>query len=109
MEDTNCGENCAFFKSGFCLNEKECPNYTETIWEEAATGKTKVVKDCAPKRTMMEQQRAINSITAMHGAFQKLKEKVESLETMLFQIINASKKFLQEQEEIKQIEKKNED
>src|SRR5690554_2741466 len=96
MENTSCGENCCFVQSGFCNSEKDCPNYTETIWEEASTGKIKTVKDCSPKRTMIEQQRLINSFTGVTASVQVLRDKIDKLESLLLQIINESKIFIAE-------------
>lgn len=113
MEDTRCGEDCCFVKSGFCNKDSECPNYTETIWEEASSGKTKIVKDCAPKRTMIEQQNMTNSFNAVTASNQVLRDKIDRLEGLLLQIIQESKIFFAEIEEgnIKALEyqeKKNE-
>lgn len=99
MEGTSCGEDCCFVKSGFCDSEKGCPNYTESFWEETSTGKMKTVRDCAPKRTMLEQQRLVNSYTMMTGSMNELRDKIDNLEKILLQIINESKIFIAEIEE----------
>ena len=99
MDDTRCGDDCCFVKSGFCNKDCECPNYTETIWEEASSGKTKIVKDCAPKRTMIEQQRMVNSFNAITASNQVLRDKIDKLEGLLLQIINQSRIFFAEIEE----------
>lgn len=99
MEDTRCGDECCFVKSGFCNKDTECPNYTETVWEEASSGKMKTVKDCAPKRTMIEQQRMTNSFNAVTASNQVLRDKIDRLEGLLLQIIQESKIFFAEIEE----------
>lgn len=55
-KDTYCDKNCPFVKQGFCDKVEECPNYVESIWEDALTKECKVVKDCSPKRVMLETQ-----------------------------------------------------
>lgn len=98
-EDTRCGKNCCFVKSGFCEDDTGCPNYTETIWEDISNGKIKTVRDCAPKRTMIEQQRLINSMTGLQNAFETLSNRLNSVENSLSHIINESKIFFAEIEE----------
>lgn len=105
MEDTACGEDCCFVKSGFCNNETECPNFTETIWQEGNSGKIKNVKDCSPKRTVIEQQRIINCVVACQGSVQVLRDKIENLETLLLNLINQSRSAFCEIEEATQINK----
>jgi hypothetical protein len=112
MEDTRCGENCCFVKSGFCDSDTGCPNYTETLWEESSSGKLKTVKDCSPKRTMIEQQRMINSFSATQGSVQVLRDKVDNLETLLVNLVNQTKQVfieLQEKSEVKKIQQRNPD
>lgn len=54
MENTSCGEECPFVKTGFCNSDRECPNYSESCWVEGRTGEQKMVKDCIPKRLMIQ-------------------------------------------------------
>lgn len=91
MEDTRCGENCCFVKSGFCDSDIGCPNFTETLWEEGSSGKIKTVRDCSPKRTMIEQQRMINSFAGTQASVQVLRDKIDRLEMLLVNLVNQTK------------------
>lgn len=56
MENTHCGDQCPFVKSGFCSEVTKCPNYMESWWTEQGGTVPKLVKDCSPKRLMLQQQ-----------------------------------------------------
>lgn len=58
MEDTHCGENCPYKKMGF----EKCPNEMETWWQPSEGGEPKLVKDCAPKRTVLMLQQLTNRV-----------------------------------------------
>lgn len=56
IQDTANCENCAFkIKDG-----KKCPNYIETLWNEEGNQQPRIVKDCAPKRTLLMLQELYN-------------------------------------------------
>lgn len=38
----------------------ECPNYIETLWHEKDNPQPRIVKDCAPKRTLLMLQELYN-------------------------------------------------
>lgn len=109
MDNTNCGTECAFVKSGFCQKDNECPFYTESIWE--SKGERKVVKDCSPKRTMFEQQRMINHFTGVQSSVQVLRDKIDTLEKALLFLISRSKELMDEleKENLKIEQKENND
>lgn len=112
MEDTRCGENCCFVKSGFCEKDTGCPNYTETLWEEGNSGNVKTVRDCSPKRMLIEQQRMINNFSATQGSVQVLRDKVENLEMILVNLANQTKQVFVEMQkniEIKKLQHRNPD
>lgn len=56
MDDTSCGENCAFVRNGMCKNCKDCPNYIESWWTTQGAAQPKLVQDCAPRRMLIQQQ-----------------------------------------------------
>lgn len=96
MENTSCGEKCCFVKTGFCDNETECPNYIETIWEDKKNGKMVTVKDCSPRRTMLEQQRIGNYIMSVSNQVSTLKSQVNSLEESFNHIVRQTQEFILE-------------
>lgn len=102
MDDTCCGDECIFLKNGMCKKVELCPNYTESIWQETQSGKVRVVKDCAPKRTMLCQQQTLNSFDGVTASVQVLRDKVTILEDLLLTVINQSKQYLGEIEDQKQ-------
>jgi hypothetical protein len=89
MKDTAC-ENCPFKKMGF----DQCPNYIETLWHEKDNAQPVIVKDCAPKRTLLMMQelygrtfalqqqinQAENEIGGQRGAITKLYEAIQYVE-----------------------------
>lgn len=97
IEDTDCKENCSFVKLGICKSSCECPNYTESIWEDKQSGQVKVVKDCSPKRILFEQTRMIGSFNRVEKEMQIVRDKVNSIDALLQQIINQSREFVKEQ------------
>ena len=94
MENTNCGDKCSFVKSGFCNSDCECPFYIESIWE--SKGEPKVIKDCSPKRMMLEQNRMTNHFIGVQSSVQVLRDKVENLEKALVFLISRSKELMVE-------------
>ncbi len=56
MKDTSCGCNCPFVKQGFCEKVNECPNYIESWWIEGDGKEPTIIKDCSPKRMLLQQQ-----------------------------------------------------
>ena len=56
MKDTACGENCPFVKQGFCAKDCECPHYVESWWIENQTNEPVLIRDCSPKRMLLQQQ-----------------------------------------------------
>lgn len=60
VKGTSC-ENCPFKKMG----HEECPNYIETIWQEEGNPQPVIIKDCAPKRTLLLVQELYNKVFAL--------------------------------------------
>lgn len=86
MDHTSCEEKCPWVKSGFCSKVEECPNHVESWWTEGQTGQQKLVRDCVPKRLMIQMaalqsrfegvqaasEQARNETMAMNAHFQEL-------------------------------------
>ena len=60
VNDTAC-KQCPYKEKGF----KECPNYIETIWQEEGNPQPKIVKDCAPRRSLLLLQELCNKSFAL--------------------------------------------
>lgn len=110
MESTSCGQNCAFVKCGFCNSEKECPNYIESWWVEGENGQPKMLKDCAPKRMLLQQQMLQSRVENMQVELCNQKARAESLAEALMQVIQACKLIVSEnQKTLDEPRRKNEE
>lgn len=69
MYDTACGCECPFVKNGFCKTDKECPHYVESWWKEGKTGDQKLVRDCSPKRLLIQSNAQFNRMDGLQAAF----------------------------------------
>jgi hypothetical protein len=106
MDCTSCKENCPFVKSKLCASERECPNFMESWWQEGGTGQPKVISDCAPKRMLIQQQVEVNRMFALQQAVEQMRNRLETLEGLLGQLIQQSKEYVLQQAAPKQIPKK---
>ena len=96
MECTSCGENCPFVKAKLCSSEKDCPNYLESWWQENGQGQPKVIKDCAPKRLLLQQQTEVNRIFALQQSTEQMRNSLDALTAILAQLMNQSKNYILE-------------
>jgi hypothetical protein len=96
VENTNCGENCAFVKSGFCKCDKECPFYTETWWQCEGIPQPKIVKDCSPKKMIMEQNGLLHRQLCLQGVVEDVRNRMDRIEQMLINLTSQSKEFINE-------------
>jgi len=101
MENTNCGEKCCYVKNGFCESDEQCPNYLESFWK--TDKETKLVKDCSPKRMLMEQQSAITRMIGVQGALEQVRNRLDKLESMLNSLAHESKVYLDEQKKLEDL------
>lgn len=97
MDCTNCGNECPFVKQGFCQKDSECPHYMESWWVEADSGNQKLVKDCAPKRLMLDSQNQYNRSISMQASIDKMEHRLAKLEAILQALIHQSQAFIAEQ------------
>jgi len=98
MENTSCGCNCPFVKTGFCSNEKECPNYIETWWIQCESAQPKLVKDCSPKRLLLQQQLMQSRMEQMQASLCEARNEYHRLGTYLKSIVEASQKIINPKE-----------
>lgn len=96
MECTACGENCPFVKSKLCSSEKECPNYVESWWQENGQGQPKIIRDCAPKRVLIQQQIEVNRMFAIQQSIEQMRNSLDALNSILTQLMNQSKNYILE-------------
>lgn len=79
MDDTACGCDCPLVKAGVCKSDRECPNFIESWWKEGEQGQQKLVKDCAPRRIMLQQADNQHAIFGMQASICQLRDKINSL------------------------------
>lgn len=94
MENTCCGDNCSFVKSGFCSTDRECPFYCESIWQSNQGKEVKVVKDCYPKRATMESNNIHNRMLVLQECQEDLRNRLDRLEILLNTLIQQSQTYL---------------
>jgi hypothetical protein len=78
----------------------------ESWWQEGGTGQPKVISDCAPKRMLIQQQVEVNRMFALQQAVEQMRNRLETLEGLLGQLIQQSKEYVLQQTVPKQIPKK---
>jgi hypothetical protein len=96
MDNSNCGEDCAFVKSGFCKCDKECPFYIETWWQIAENPQPKLVKDCFPKKLTIEQNNLLHRHICLQGVVEDVRNRMDRIEQMLINLTSQSKEFIME-------------
>lgn len=101
MEDTNCGELCAFVKSGFCNSDRECPFYCESIWQKKGGDGIQTVKDCYPKRATFETNNLHYKMCGLQANQEDLRNRMDKIEKMLDVLVQQSHAFLVENKKIR--------
>ena len=86
MQDTACGKDCPFVKTGFCESDAQCPNYCESVWVEAQSQEKKIVRDCVPKRLLFQNNDQNHRILALQEALEQQRN--------MFQIMSSNFKAL---------------
>lgn len=99
MENTNCGENCAFVKSGFCKSDCECPFYVESWWIKSGEQIPVKIKDCHTKRSTIEINNQHQRLVAIQSVQEETRNRLANLENLLSQLIAESKVFLSNKNE----------
>lgn len=84
VKDTAC-ENCPFKEMGY----KECPNYIETIWNEIDNPEPRIVRDCAPRRSLLLLQELLNKSFAVQAQASQMEGEVVKLRGVFSQLIQA--------------------
>lgn len=98
MENTSCGENCPYVKQGFCSKECECPNYVETWWVEPDGNTPRKLKDCSPKRMLLQQQFLQTRLEFVQQSLEQSRNQYHELCTYLKNVIEISKAVILKQD-----------
>lgn len=106
MENTNCGCECSFVKSGFCNIDKECPFYCESIWQVRGGTEIKTVKDCYPKRATMETNNLTYRFSVLQQLQEDLRNRMDRIELLLNTLTQQSEVFLIEKLKEKEMREK---
>lgn len=104
MENTSCGNECPFYKQGFCNSEKECPNYIEMWWEEGQTQTKKLVKDCSPKRQLIINMQLQNQILCLQQALTEMRNESQKVAGYFEKIVESSKVIIEQEEKRLQLD-----
>lgn len=97
MENTSCGCNCPLVKAGVCKSDYECPNYIESWWKEGENGDPKLIKDCAPKRILMQQGTQAQNLIHVQAAICDLRNTVDKLCSILLDLTVRSREYANKQ------------
>lgn len=97
MENTNCGDNCPFVKCGFCDSDKNCPNYVESWWIDGQTQQQKLIRDCAPKRMMLQNAMQQTKIESLQAAMEQMRNEASQINSHLQAIASLGRKTLENQ------------
>jgi hypothetical protein len=100
MENTACGCECPFVKQGFCASDKECPNYVESWFVERNSSEQRLIKDCSPKRMLLQQQVLQVRFEGVQQALEQARNEYINLGQYLRKLIEASKQVLEKKDEI---------
>ena len=93
MEDTSCGDKCAFIKMGACSRCEECPNYMESWWTEHM-GSPKLVKDCSPKRLLLQNQHLHLRLEQLQASCDVARTEYENVAGKFTQMLALTEKLL---------------
>ena len=74
LKDTAC-EKCAFVEMGACERVDQCPNFIESKWIDHENN-SMIIRDCAPKRMLLQHQGEINTTLALQQNVDRLKTEV---------------------------------
>lgn len=106
MENTNCGEDCAFVKSGFCNSDKQCPFYCESIWQIRGGTEVKTIKDCHPKRSTMETNNLHYKMGCLQEIQEDLRNRMDRIELALNALIEQSQAYLRIERQFQELKER---
>lgn len=100
MDNTCCEGKCPWVKTGFCKEVEECPNFVETWWQEGKSGDQKLVRDCAPKRIMMQISYLHSRLEGVQAATEQVRNETTLMKGHFAALVDASHKHIEEQERL---------
>lgn len=98
MENTSCEGKCPFLKTGFCNSVEECPNHIESWWQEGQTGTPKLVRDCVPKRLMIQLAAMQARFEGVQLASEQARNECHRMNGHFAALLEESRRFIGEQE-----------
>jgi len=84
MRDTAC-KDCPYKIMGF----DECPNYIETVWNKEGDIQPQIVRDCAPKRTLLMLQELYNRTFGLQQQVNQCENSAETMKSEIKRLIHA--------------------
>jgi hypothetical protein len=97
MDDTACGCDCPLVKVGVCQSDRQCPNFIEVWWKEGEQGQQKLVKDCAPRRVLLQQSDFAHRLIGVEAATCQLRDKIDLLCSILSDLTVRSQQYIDNQ------------
>ena len=98
MDNTSCEEKCPWVKSGFCNKVEECPNHVESWWTEGLTGQQKLVRDCVPKRLMIQMMHLQSRFEGVQAAAEEARNVSTDINAHFQELVRLSQMSIAEQE-----------
>lgn len=78
----------------------------ESWWQENGQGQPKIIKDCAPKRLLLQQQTEVNRIFALQQSIEEMRNRFLILESSLIQLISQSQEYITQEIKLLEVPKK---
>lgn len=100
MDNTCCEGKCPWVKTGFCKEVEECPNFVESWWIEGQGGNQKLVRDCVPKRLMMQMATLQARFEGVQAATEQVRNETMVMKGHFQALVDASHKHIEEQERL---------
>lgn len=70
-----CTEECAFYKKYMKPGKSTCPFFIETTWVNQEKTQPTIIKDCAPKRSVLMQSEAFHRMIGLQSSFEEQRNK----------------------------------
>ena len=97
MDDTACGCDCPLVKTGVCKSDRECPNFIESWWKYGESGQQKLIRDCAPRRVLLQQGDFAHRLIGVEASVCQLRDKIDLLCSILADLTVRSKQYVESQ------------
>jgi len=93
MKDTCLCEKCPLWKKYYSRkNGQCCPNYIETSWTSREDNQPVLIKDCAPKRSVLMMMDMQNRLFGTQQAAEQARNKSEKVSQELLAFTNIIRK-----------------